>query len=231
MGSRGSLIMSSGGTDTNGSTMAKQQGSYRTIKALVFDHVHRCQGNVDYEELTREVKRHFPQSKWKKTHWAWYSHQIRGGRFRSLFSEEERQNLGGTRPPASAPAVKSEAPAPDMGTAPAQGPAPKDPEVKRIGDPILDHVRFDIGLAAGDDYDLRFRLNRWIFARLQQDEIRVKRPIKKKLWDDGMQSCQACKQPFTKLKGVELHRTDASKGYSVGNCELLCRECHQELDD
>lgn len=61
------------------------------------------------------------------------------------------------------------------------------------------------------------------------DEIRVKRPIKKQLWDRGIGSCQACNQPFGPLKGVEIHRKDGARGYSADNCELLCRECHQEL--
>ena len=212
--------------------MATGQEFYRTIKALVFDYVHRCRGPVDYEALTREVKKHFPDSKWKKTHWTFYSYQIRLGRFRSLFSDEERRNLGGKRTAAPAPVAPAAAPPPPAEAAPGvRGPKPRDPEVKRIGDPILNHVRFDIGLAAGDNDDLRFKLNRWIFSRLLQDEIRVKRPIKKKLWDSGMRSCQACGQPFASLKGVEIHRKDALKKYSPENCELICRKCHQELAD
>jgi len=70
---------------------------------------------------------------------------------------------------------------------------------------------------------------RWVFARLMRDEIRIKRPIKQELWDAGMRECQACGQRFSALKGAELHRKDEDKGYSVENCELLCRECHQEL--
>ncbi len=40
------------------------------LKSLVFDYVHHTSGNVDYEALTAEVKRTFPDSAWKKTHWA-----------------------------------------------------------------------------------------------------------------------------------------------------------------
>lgn len=212
--------------------MATGQESYRTIKALVFDYVHRCRGRVDYEALTREVKKHFPDSKWKKTHWAWYSYQIRRGRFRSLFSDEEVRNLGGKRTAAPAPGAPPAASPPAAEAAPGvRGPKPKDPEVKRIGDRILRSVRSEIAREAGDNDDFRFGINRWVFSRLQQDEIRVKRPIKKKLWDSGMRSCQACGQPFASLKGVEIHRKDASKKYSPENCEFLCRECHQELAD
>lgn len=110
-----------------------------------------------------------------------------------------------------------------------RGPEARDPEIKRIGDSLLHHVRDMISLAAGDDADKKFKLNRWVFSRLLQDEIRVKRPIKRELWDGGMRSCQSCGQGFRSLKGVELHRKDASRSYSTDNCELLCGECHQEL--
>ena len=210
--------------------MGEGTDSYRTIKALVFDYIHRCAGRVDYEALTSEVKKRFPDSKWQKSHWAWYSFQIRLGRFRGLFTEQERENLGGRQSDATALNGGTGGSAAAGKVSPGvRGPRPKDPAVKQLADPILDRVRSEIADAAGDDEDLRFRINRWVFSRLQNDEIRVKRPIKKKLWDSGMQSCQACGQPFASMKGVEIHRKDASQRYSPGNCELLCRECHQEL--
>jgi len=61
--------------------------AYRTIKALVLDFAHRHDGRVDYDRLTAEVRKHFPASKWKPSHWAWYRHQILRGRFRGGFSE------------------------------------------------------------------------------------------------------------------------------------------------
>jgi len=205
-------------------------GTYRTIKALVFDYIHRCKGQVDYETLTDEVKNNFPQSKWKKTHWAYYRYQIVHGRFKKSFSEEERANLAQGRkvPKADATVPVSQKIVAD--TLPVtKGPAPKDPEVKRIGDNVLNHVRFVISLAAGQDANLKFKLNRWVSSRLLQDEIRIKRPIKRNLWDSGVQACQACGQTFGSLKGVEIHRKNTDLGYSLENCELLCRECHQEL--
>ena len=101
--------------------------------------------------------------------------------------------------------------------------------MKRIGDQILNHVRFIIETAAGSDPDLKFKLNRWVFARLLQDEIRIKRPIKQALWDSGMRSCQACGARFESLKNIELHRKIRGRAYGIENCELLCRECHQQL--
>ena len=204
------------------------QGSYRTIKGLVLDHVHRVGGKVSYESLTDEVLKHFPESKWKKTHWAWYRYQILRGRFRNMFSEDERQTLAAGR----SIVAKAVEPAsfPDTSAPPYRGPQPKDPEIKRIGDAILNHTRWVISLAVGDDMNKRFKLNRWVFSRLLQEEIRIKRPIKKRLWESGMTSCQACHQPFKSLKGVEIHRRNQDLAYSVENCELLCRECHQELE-
>ena len=101
--------------------------------------------------------------------------------------------------------------------------------MKRIGDHLLSQVRFIIALAAKEDVDLRFRLNRWVFSRLMHDEIRIKKPIKKILWNSGVRACQACGERFESIKGVEIHRKSATSNYSVENCELLCRECHEQL--
>lgn len=199
---------------------------YRTIKSLVLDHVHRHAGNVEFDTLTEEVRKCFPESKWKKTHWAWYRHQIVRGRFRDLFTAEERAALSQRKAPDARPQAPTKATAVKSL---ARGPKPRDKEVKRIGDAVLNHVRFVLSEVAGDDVDKRFKLNRWVFSRLLQDEIRIKRPIKKKLWDGGMRSCQACGQNFASTKRVEIHRKNESTGYSIENCELLCRECHQEL--
>jgi len=205
---------------------------YRTIKALVFDFVHRCGGKVDYDALTQEVRKHFPDSRWKRTHWAWYRNQILHGRFKGQFSEAERAalSLRGRRKPGGDTCVPPAAPEAHKETdATARGPRAKDPEIKQLGDALLNHVRLVISLAAGEDLNKRFKLNRWVFSRLLQDEIRVKRPIKQRLWDGGMRTCQSCNEPFASPKGVELHRKNESQGYTADNCELLCRDCHQEL--
>lgn len=206
-----------------------KENSYRTIKALVLDFVHRCNGHISYETLTQAVRRHFPTSKWKKSHWSWYRHQILHGRFRSMFSNEELAALSAIDPVPSGPQALEPPLSPQV-QRPVRGPIAKDAEVKRIGDMVLNNARFVISLAAGDNVDKQFRLNRWVFSRLLRDEIRVKRPIKQKLWDKGMRKCQACDEEFTSLKGVEIHRKDSSQGYSEANCELLCRDCHQELE-
>lgn len=209
--------------------MRSKSSPYRTIKALVFDYVHRHKGCLNYPDLTDKIKTHFPDSRWAESHWAWYRHQIIRGRFKQLFSSRERTELakaGSTKVERTTLASRRIL----AGTStPRRRPHPVDAEVKRKGDPILNRVRLAVSSAAGQDADLKFRLNRWVFSRLQQDEIRAKRPIKRELWDRGVRACQACNQPFHSLKGVELHRKNEMLGYSVDNCELLCRECHQEL--
>lgn len=104
-----------------------------------------------------------------------------------------------------------------------------DPKVKKIGDEILHHIRFVIDVSSGDDANLRFKLNRWVFSRLLQSEVKVKRPIKKELWESGMTTCQApgCEKEFKSLKNVEIHRNNRQNGYSIENCILVCRECHE----
>lgn len=207
-----------------------EPSQHRTIKSLVIDFVHRSGGEVDYNALTAEVKRHFPASRWQKTHWAWYRYQIVRGRFKTLFSETERSALSGGKSSPSVLAPPTLAPGKEGHIElPARGPQARDQEIKFAGDALLNHVRTVVSLIAGDDADKRFKLNRWIFSRLLQDEIRAKRPIKKLLWNRGTRKCQACGEIFASLKGVELHRKNAQAGYSAGNCELLCRECHEEI--
>ena len=208
--------------------MTEDCASPRTIKSLVFDYIHRVNGHVSFDSLTAEVRRHFPQSKWQKTHWSWYRSQILRGRFRGTFSQEELDALAGSR--ATAGESESASGVDEAQKPLGRGPEARDPEIKRLGDAVLSDVREAISRAGGDDIDKRFKINRWVFSRLHQDEIRVKKPIKQKLWAAGMRSCQACHEPFESLKHVEIHRKDGSAGYSEANCELLCRECHKELD-
>ena len=101
--------------------------------------------------------------------------------------------------------------------------------MKKIGDSILKHVRSEFDKASPVDEDFRFKRNRWVFSRLQQDEIRAKRPIKRALWESGEKSCQLCGKGFESMKGVEIHRINGDLPYSESNCQLLCRPCHQKL--
>lgn len=203
--------------------MTMEARPYKTIKDVVFDIIRQTKGFADYETVTKAVLEHFPNCKWKKPHWAFYRSKITSerGLYKDEFSEEIRANLRRTPKP----------PGPREGVAriplEKNGKETKKDTIKRIGDKILEHARFVIGLAAKDDTRMRFKLRRWVYARLLQDEIREKRPIKKALWNSGIRACR-CGEKFSTIKGVEIHRKDADKDYSVENCELLCRKCHQE---
>ena len=197
-----------------GDNMVRRR-NYSTIKDLVFEIIHQTKGKVDYETMTKYILEQFPQSKWKATHWSWYKSQIKTGEFKDDFSAEEKKNLKLNK----AEKILLNLLPPDK---------QEENHVKRIGDNILNHIRMMIREISKDNEDFEFKLNRWVYARLQQDEIKKKRPIKQELWDFGTQSCRGCDKAFQTLKGVEIHRKDASKAYSINNCELLCRPCHQK---
>lgn len=171
---------------------------YRTIKELVFDINNRI-GLSNYKATTNEIKKYFPNSKWNKSHFTWYRSQIRTGKMKNMAKLPSK-------------VVKT------------------DPKVKKIGDQILNHINFVLDISAKNNSDFRFKINRWVYSRLLQAEIRTKRPIKKQLWNSGMKSCQVsgCGKQFNTLKNVEIHRKNNSKGYSVENCILVCRDCHEK---
>ena len=142
--------------------------NYSTIKDLVFEIIHQTKGKVDYETMTKYILEQFPQSKWKTTHWSWYKSQIKTGEFKSDFSAEEKKNLKLNK----AEKILLNLLPPDK---------QEENHVKRIGDNILNHIRMMIREISKDNEDFEFKLNRWVYARLQQDEIRKKRPIKREL--------------------------------------------------
>jgi len=204
----------------------------RTIKELVFDHIHRRKGAVSYDDLTREVLLHFPTSAWKRSHWAWYSYQIRSGKYRNEFTELECANLapsGRTTEPkrASLASIRRAAEPKRASLAPVRRAA--EPDIKQPGDGILREARRAIAEAAGSDPVLRFRLNRWVFSRLQLDERRLKQPVKQALWDAGARSCHICGEAFASLTTLHLHRKDPKLDYTASNCVLLHARCHRTL--
>jgi endonuclease len=52
---------------------------YRSIKELVIETCVAEGQFPSYEKLTSLVRQHFPASKWKKTHYAWYKSKIKTG--------------------------------------------------------------------------------------------------------------------------------------------------------
>ena len=68
-------------------------GYYRTIKELVIESCVAEGKFPSYEKLTSLVRQQFPNSKWQKTHYAWYKSKIKTGEivvpgFASQTSEE-----------------------------------------------------------------------------------------------------------------------------------------------
>ena len=90
---------------------------------------------------------------------------------------------------------------------------------------ILESVRKEIRVYAGDDPDKLFYANRYVFARLQLDERKTKTKIKKKLFDSN-RPCHYCNKSFDSHKGIHLHRLEGSRGYSHDNCALMHSDCH-----
>jgi hypothetical protein len=197
----------------------------KTIKAVVFDIIRQTSGLTDYETVTKAVLEQKPESAWKKSHWHYYRNQITSekGKFKDEFSDEIKANLRrGTRGSSVRTRGVGKIIMEKTGT------ETREDKVKRIGDEVLEHARFVIALAAKDDAQMYFKLRRWVYQRLLQEEIREKRPIKQALWDSGIRACQKCGDGFRTIKGVEIHRKNADEVYSVENCQLLCRKCHQE---
>jgi len=66
-----------------------------TIKDLLFAYIHENNGNINFEDATSIILEMFPNSEWKKTHWAWYKNQIvsPNGKYHYLFSEDIRKNI------------------------------------------------------------------------------------------------------------------------------------------
>ena len=109
------------------------------------------------------------------------------------------------------------------------GRKPKNEKVKHIGNKILDYARQTIEQESGNDPGGQFAVNRWVYQRLAIDERKDKGWIKQTIWESRAQICRCCKSKFDSLKGLHLHRKDDSAGYSLDNCELLHKECHERL--
>ncbi|MCX5634722.1 MAG: hypothetical protein NTW55_02615 [Planctomycetota bacterium] len=178
-----------------------KERAYKTIKDLVFDVIRQTKGFADYQTVTKKVMERFPKSAWKESHWGYYRSHITSdiGRYRDEFPKKIRDNLrkGIVR------LRKRQRKAPRIVLQEKKKEAKED-TIKQIGDEILRNVRFVIGVAAENNAQMRFKLNRWVYARLQQEEIRKKRPVKQSLWDSGIRVCQRCGRKFKSIKGVEV---------------------------
>jgi len=97
---------------------------------------------------------------------------------------------------------------------------------KDRADDILDCVRKAIKKVA-KNADEEYLINRWIYARLQQDERGESKAVKKQLYEDKP-LCFFCNKKFESMKGIHIHKKDGSKGYSKDNCVLCHKECHEK---
>ncbi len=93
---------------------------------------------------------------------------------------------------------------------------------------ILETTREAIRECAGDDPDRWFYANRYVFARLQLDERKIKTGMKRRLVDLA-QPCGYCGKLFESKVAIHLHRVDGQRGYSLDNCVLMHGECHQKF--
>ena len=66
---------------------------YSTIKEVVFDTIHKTQGQVKYKDLERCIFEHFPDSAFNKKHWNWYRYQCIRGKYAKEFNDIEKENL------------------------------------------------------------------------------------------------------------------------------------------
>jgi len=103
----------------------------------------------------------------------------------------------------------------------------KNPTVAIIAGRLLDSMRDEIN-KLNSGYD-QFYLRRWIYVRLQQEEQNEKKKIKNELWERGKRKCSCCDSNFESLKQVHLHRKDDAREYSLANCILLHKKCHDNM--
>jgi hypothetical protein len=67
----------------------------QTIKDFIFEYISENEGNVNFEKLSNLIFKIFPNSQWKKTHWAWYKTQIVSpkGKYYNIFTDSIKNNL------------------------------------------------------------------------------------------------------------------------------------------
>ena len=94
---------------------------------------------------------------------------------------------------------------------------------------ILEQLRKQIKAAAGENSVDRFKINRYVYARLQGDE-KKKKPKKADLFDKQKGFCAICKKRISNIKDTDTHRINDKLGYDdINNVELVHRSCHQQI--
>jgi hypothetical protein len=66
-----------------------------SAKEIVFRHITETKGKVNLQDLTKEILKYDPSSKWDNSHWSFYRTQITSkvGRYTDLFNDEIKRNL------------------------------------------------------------------------------------------------------------------------------------------
>jgi hypothetical protein len=96
---------------------------------------------------------------------------------------------------------------------------------------ILENTRQAIANEAGGDPLLEFAMRRYIYVRLSYDERgkpMQRRKLKAKLFDLQQGRCPLCGESIVTLGETELHRAEASAGYSEENVSLVHHACHRK---
>src|ERR1700679_2731620 len=95
---------------------------------------------------------------------------------------------------------------------------------------ILEELRGRLAEVAGEDRERLFQVRRYILRRLEFDERgaptqrHTLKEAKRKM-QRGL--CAVCHGELPK-RGAELDRFKAMDGYTAGNTQLVCHDCHQK---
>lgn len=71
---------------------------YSSVVELVLETLHDQLGQVDTDRFVEALRTHFPRVQWSECYWTWYIEQCTIGRFKHLFSREERKQLSAIKP-------------------------------------------------------------------------------------------------------------------------------------
>jgi len=96
---------------------------------------------------------------------------------------------------------------------------------------ILDNVRRQIKLTAGDDQELLFKIRRYIYIRLTYDERgvpAVRKKLKVKKFDEQKGLCAMCDKHLDQISYSHLDRLKAVLGYTAENTRLVHAKCQHD---
>lgn len=95
--------------------------------------------------------------------------------------------------------------------------------------PLLKSTRDTLDELASGDRGLLFAMRRYVYLRLTYDERGTpqwRRQLKRLKFAEQLGKCANCDGGL-EIAGSELHRLDASAGYTVENTQLMHHSCHR----